>query len=68
MKNKRINLILLKTKQVSSFVPSVPIVPMGRHRLVCDGQRLWPHVEDCLDWSIDKSIQVSVGAAMSGGQ
>merc|ERR1719244_1761851 len=51
-----------------SLVPSVPIVPMGRHRLVCDGPRLWPPVKDCLDWSMDKSIQVSVGAAMSGGQ
>jgi len=27
---------------------------MGTHRLVCDGPRLWPPVEDCLDWSIDK--------------
>jgi len=52
---------------IPSLVPSVPIVPMGTHRLVCDGPRLWPPVEDCLDWSVDKSIQVSVGAAMSGG-
>ena len=26
------------------------------------------NMEDCLDWSIDKSIQGSVAAAMSGGQ
>ena len=55
-------------RHIPSLVPSVPIVPMGRHRLVCDGPRLWPPVEDCLDRSIDKSIQVSVGAAMSWGQ
>ena len=33
-----------------------------------DGPRLWSPVEDCLDWSIDKSIRVSVGAAMFEGQ
>ena len=55
-------------RHISSLVPPVPIVPMGTHRLVCDGPQLWPPVEDCLDWSIDKSIQVSVGVAMSGDQ
>ena len=30
--------------------------------------RLWLAVEDCLDWSVDKSIQVSVRAAMSWDQ
>ena len=39
-------------RHIPSLVPSVPIVPMGAHRLVCDGPRLWPPVDDCLDWSI----------------
>ena len=56
------------TRHIPSLVPSVPIVLMGRHRLVCDGPRLWLPVEDCLDCSIDKSIQVSMEAAMSRGQ
>ena len=55
-------------RHTPSLVPLVPIVLIGTHRLVCDGPRLWPPVEDCLDWSIVKSIQVSVGVAMSGGQ
>ena len=37
-------------RHIPSLVPSVPIVSMGTHRLVCDGLRLWPPVEDCLDW------------------
>ena len=35
-----------------SLVPSVPIVPMGTHRLVCDGPQLWPPVDGCLNWSM----------------
>ena len=54
-------------RHIPSLVPSVPIAPMGRHRLVCDGPRLWPPEKDCVDWSvIDRSIQVSVGTAISG--
>jgi hypothetical protein len=34
---------------IPSLVPSVPIVLMGTHRLVCDGPRLWLTVEDCFD-------------------
>ena len=55
-------------RHIPSLVPSVPMVLIVRHRLVCDGARLWQPVEDCLDWSIDKSIQVYMEAAMSGCQ
>jgi hypothetical protein len=40
-------------------VPSVLFVPMGTHRLACDDPRLWPPVEDCLDWSIGNLDKVS---------
>ena len=39
-------------RHIHSLVPSVPIVKMGTHRLVCNGPRLWPHVENCLDQCI----------------
>jgi hypothetical protein len=42
-----------------SLVPSVAIVLIGAHRLVCDGSGLWPPVEDCLDWSME-SIEKSI--------
>ena len=43
---------------IPSLESSVPVLPMCTQRLVYDGNRLWPPVEDCLDWSTDKSIQV----------
>ena len=54
-------------RHIPSLVPSVSVIPMGRHRLVCDGPRLWQPVEVCLDCFIDKSIHVYVGVVISGG-
>ena len=51
-----------------SLVSSVHIALVGTHRIVCDGTRLLPPVEECLDWSIEKSIQVSLEVAISAGR